>query len=78
MRSKLITTSTQIATDKVNILGYQIFPDGTNAASLVLYNEADSGKTTTKRVSAGRVVATESKEVCFDEPLVCDAGLYVD
>lgn len=78
MRSKLITASTQIATDKANILGYQIYPDGSNAATLVLYNEDDDSKTATKKVSAGRVAATESKEVYFNKPLVCDEGVYAD
>jgi len=78
MRSKLITADTQIATSKITILGYQIYPDGSNAATLDLYNEADSSKTSTARVSCGRTAATESLEVIFPEPLVCSTGLYAD
>ena len=78
MRSKLITSDTQIATSKITIYGYQIFPDGSNAATLVLYNEGDNSKTAAKRVSAARTPATQSKEVRFNQPLYCDEGLYAD
>jgi len=78
MRSRLITTDTQISTSKIKILGYQIYPDGTNAATLILYNEATSDKTAAQRISAARVAATESKEVKFSKALYCSEGLYAD
>lgn len=78
MRAKRITADTQIATSKVTIYGYQIFPDGSNAATLTLYNEADSSKTAAKMVSAARITATESKEVIFMKALYCSNGCYAD
>ena len=78
MRAKLITASTQISTGKIKIIGYQIFPDGSNAATLTLYNENDNSKTAAQRVSAARVSATSSKEVKFSKPLYCSEGLYAD
>jgi len=78
MRAKLITSSTQISDSKISIFGYQIFPDGSNAATLTLYNESDDSKTDSKRVSAARTPATESKEVRFNKSLYCDSGLYAD
>jgi len=78
MRSLLVTADVQVKDSKVRIMGYQLYPDGTNAATLTLYNEADSSKTATQRVSAARVAGTESKEVYFNKPLVCEAGCYAD
>jgi len=77
MRAKLITTSTQIAAEEANIVGYQIFPDGSNAANLVLYNEATSDETAAKRVAGSRVTATESGGEDFSgDPLYCEEGVY--
>lgn len=76
MRSKLITTSTVINDEAIEILGYQIQPDGSNAATLVLYNEGDNSATAAKRVAASRVAATASGGEWFDKPLYCDQGCY--
>jgi len=78
MRIKRITSDTQISTAPIIILGYQMFPDGSNTGVVEFYNEADSSKTAASKISAGRCIATESKEAIFPSPLYCENGLYVD
>lgn len=78
MRAKLITADAQITTTKANILGFILQPDGSNAATLVLHNEADDSKTASKRVAACRTPATESREVLFPKPMYCNEGIYAD
>ena len=78
MRAKLITTDTQIATSKIAIFGFIIHPDGSNALTIDIYNEADASKTASARIASARTPATESKEVIFPEPLVCSVGCYAD
>lgn len=82
MRAKVMIVDTQVATNKINIWGIIVYPAAGTSGTVVLYNEADNSKTATKRVAALRVpyaaTETESKEVMFTRPLVCDAGLYVD
>lgn len=78
MRVKIITADTQVADSKVNILGWALYPDGSNLASMAIYNEADSDKTAAKQVGGLRVPATESKSENFCKALVLNEGCYVD
>lgn len=78
MRSRRITSDTQVSTSKITISGAVLFPDGSNAGSVVIYDEADSSKTAAAKVLGLRCTATESREVCFEKPLVLSAGCYVD
>ena len=78
MRVQRITADTQVATDKIIIRGMALFPDGSNAASVVIYNEADSSKTAAQKVWGMRCTATESREITFSQPLLLSAGCYID
>ena len=78
MRAKYIAADTQIKDDKVAIAGYTLYPDGSNAATLVLYNEADNSATAAKMIAAARTAATASLTELFDDPIYCDAGCYAD
>lgn len=78
MRAKVYTNDTQVASAKHFIRGVALFPDGSNACNVEIYNEADSSKTATKRVASLRAPATESKKIIFDEPLLLNEGCYLD
>jgi hypothetical protein len=82
MRTKLITTDTQVSATKINVWGIVLYPLSANGATITLYNEATSSKTAAKKVSALMCPyganGSESKQVMFARPLVCEAGLYAD
>ena len=79
MRAKLITASTQIATEKANIVGYQVVPNGSVVATINIYNEDTSDKTSALKVAGSRISATESGGEWFgDDPLYCSDGVYVE
>lgn len=78
MRSKAYTTDTQVATDKIHIKGLALFPDGSNACNVEIYDEADDSKTAASKIASLRVTATESRSIIFNEPLVLSQGCYLD
>lgn len=74
--SGLQTTDQLIYTGKNRINAITIIADGTNAATVVVYdNTAASGTV----VAKGFVKATnDMNHIIFENPVVCENGIYAD
>ena len=78
MRAVRLTSSGQVATTKVNIYGFAI-TGGADAATAIIYNEADSSSTDAKRVAELGVAAGLSDDISFHpEGLYLEAGAYIE
>ncbi len=78
MRAQVYTTDTQVATGKIFIKGLALFPNGSDACNVEIYDEADADKTATKKIASLRALATVSESIIFDDPLVLSEGCYLD
>lgn len=79
MRSKLLTAATQVSDHKINIYGFVMMTDGSNAAAIDIYNEATSAMTAAKKVLSGRCPAAgPTVSVLLPKPVMLSAGCYVN
>ena len=69
-------TTKQIAISKVTIVGVLLIPDGSNAATVTIHNEADNSQTASKLAAGLRSLATVSKDLL--QEVYCHEGAYVE
>lgn len=72
-----VTTGTLVATGRNMLNGVIIGGDGTNAATITVYdNTAASGTKLVELVL--EATSDRSRHFAFDNPIVAEVGLYVD
>lgn len=74
--SSLLTQDTLIFTGRNRINAVTVIADGTNAASLVVYDALTATGTVVAKVS---IKATDTMQhVIFENPVLCETGIYAD
>lgn len=73
--SGLLTADKKIATGACWVWGYQLVGDGTNAATLLIY---DAITATGTSHFGGRTVGTDDAPFVLSEPIYFATGIYAD
>lgn len=74
--SGLKTSDAAIASGKNRINAVTLITDGTNTASVVVYDEASATGTVLAKVTAAG--AQNTVHITFENPVKCEIGLYAD
>jgi hypothetical protein len=74
--SGVLSADTLIATGRSRINALTVFSDGTNVATVELYdNTAGSGTVVAKGICAA---ATRTQHIIFENPVIVESGIYAD
>jgi hypothetical protein len=68
-----------IATGRNRVNAITLLSDGTNACSVVVYDNASAASgTAVGKVSIGAASLKKTEHVVFENPVLCEDGIYAD
>jgi len=77
--SGLKTADAVIATGRNRVNAITLFSDGTNACSVLVYDNASAASgTEVGKVSIGAASLKTTEHVIFENPVTCENGIYAD
>lgn len=76
--SGLKTADAQIATGVNRVNSVELFSDGTNACSVVLYDNTAASGTVLAKVTIGAASLKTTEQVVFMNPVRAENGIYAD
>ena len=77
--SGLQTADGAIAAGRNRVNGITLLSDGTNACSVILYDNATAASgTVLGKVSIGAASLKKTEHVLFENPVICENGIYAD
>lgn len=77
--SGLKTADAAISTTRNRVNAVTLFSDGTNACSVILYDNASAASgTEVGKVSIGAASLKTTEHVVFENPVLCENGIYAD
>ena len=77
--SGLKSADAAIAAGRNRVNAITLLSDGTNACSVILYDNATAASgTEVGKVSIGAASLKKTEHVVFENPVICELGIYAD